>query len=39
MVHPTLSREDIEDTAAAVAKVMRIVAADCKQNETQRRAA
>ncbi|MGZ0162386.1 MAG: DegT/DnrJ/EryC1/StrS family aminotransferase [Planctomycetales bacterium] len=39
MVHPTLSREDIEDTVAAVAKVMRVVAADCKQSESQRRAA
>ncbi len=34
MVHPTLSREDIEDTVAAVAKVMRVVAADCKQSES-----
>ena len=39
MVHPTLSREDIEDTVAAVAKVMRVVAADCEQSELQRRAA
>ena len=39
MVHPTLSREDIEDTVAAVAKVIRVVAADCKQSESHRWAA
>lgn len=39
MVHPTLSSADIEDTIAAVAKVMRVVAAECNQTEPQRRAA
>lgn len=39
MVHPTLSREEIDDTVAAVAKVMRAVAADGEQNGLQRRAA
>lgn len=39
MVHPTLSREEMEDTVAAVAKVMRVVAAECEQAEPQRRAA
>jgi dTDP-4-amino-4,6-dideoxygalactose transaminase len=39
MVHPTLSREEIEDTVAAVAKVMRAVAAEREQSEIHRRAA
>lgn len=39
MVHPTLSREEIEDTVAAVAKVMRVVAADAQQVDSLRRAA
>lgn len=39
MVHPTLSREEIEDTVAAVAKVMRVVAADTQQVDSLRRAA
>jgi hypothetical protein len=39
MVHPTLSREEIEDAIAAVAKVMRVVAVECGQVGPQRRAA
>lgn len=39
MVHPTLSREEIDDTVAAVAKVMRAVAADSGQTRLQQRAA
>ena len=39
MVHPTLSREDIEDTVATVAKVMRVVAAECEHTKAHRRAA
>jgi len=39
MVHPTLSREEVEDTVAAVAKVMRVVAADAQQVDSMRRAA
>ncbi len=39
MVHPTLSREEIEDTVAAVAKVMRAVAADAQRLDSQQRAA
>jgi dTDP-4-amino-4,6-dideoxygalactose transaminase len=39
MVHPTLSREEIEDTVAAVAKVMRAVAADAQRVDSQQRAA
>ena len=39
MVHPTLSREEIEDTVAAVTKVMRVVAADAQQPGSQQRAA
>ncbi len=39
MVHPTLSREEVEDTVAAVAKVMRVVAADAQQVDSLRRAA
>ncbi|MDA1163713.1 MAG: DegT/DnrJ/EryC1/StrS aminotransferase family protein [Planctomycetota bacterium] len=39
VVHPTLSREEIEDTIAATAKVMRVVTAECGQSNTQRSAA
>ena len=39
MVHPTLSREEVEDTVAAVTKVMRVVAADAEQVDSLRRAA
>ena len=39
MVHPTLSREEIEDTVAAIAKVMRVVAVDSQQINSRRRAA
>ncbi|NQV25356.1 MAG: DegT/DnrJ/EryC1/StrS aminotransferase family protein [Rhodopirellula sp.] len=39
MVHPTLSREEIDDTIAAVTKVMRVVAEECEQRTPLRRAA